>query len=105
MRNQLMKWFRIVGKTIAQVEDLGDEVFFRFTDGSYVVIESFELYNGGANLRLLREPPNDYLLKEGGVIDKEEYDERVALRDADLQACREKDEKKLLRDLLKKYGS
>ena len=122
--NQLFKKEDLIGKTIEKIISTGchyDDMFIKFTDGSFVVIDIDEVGEGFSSAQAIvieqwKKDKTCSELVELGVITKQEYDEAVRQEEVEFknrQLEREKkeaerleeQEKEQLQALKNKYES
>ena len=84
----------MIGKTIAQATEMGEDMVIFFTDDTYSVIHNGEV---------AEDELDDYDLLDCGVLTREEYDLRQAEKERVRQAHIVAAEKHKLSELKKKY--
>ena len=103
--SQIKNVQELPGKTIANAKliDADESLALLFTDDTFAIVDVD--FFGDSHSLTLSEEPNDYGLREAGVITKDEYAARQARREEERNAAREASERDLYERLKARFES
>lgn len=93
-----------VGKTVMRAINNYDEIFLVFGDDEFVKFKVVDGYDGDTSVAVATIAPDDWELKQMGLITQAEYDERTKRRAADKVRRDALSQRQRYEDLKKQFG-